>query len=52
VTRDDLWRALDQLYTPRLRRAHLVLWLGADGLPTPLERFLAVGEWMTANGAL
>ena len=52
VTKAELWRALDRLYTPRLRRANLVLWLGADGLPTPLERFLAVGEWMEKNGAL
>ena len=52
VTRAALWRALDRLYTPRLRRAHLVLWLGADGLPTPLDRFLAVGEWMEKNGRL
>lgn len=45
VTREQLHRALEELYTPRVRRAKLLLWLGADGLPTPLERFLAVREW-------
>jgi hypothetical protein len=43
---------LDRLYTPRIRRANLLLWLGADGLPTPLERFLWVGEWMDENADL
>ena len=51
VTREEIWRALDGLYTPRIRRAHMLLWLGADGLPTPLERFLAVQEWMEKNAA-
>lgn len=52
VTRDEMWRALDDLYTPRLRRAHLCLWFVADGLPTPLERFLWVAEWMERHGSL
>lgn len=52
VTRDEIWRELDRIYTPRIRRANLVLWLGADGLPTPLDRFLAVRDWMAANGQL
>jgi hypothetical protein len=51
LTREDLWRALDALFTPRLRRAAFLLWLPADGLPTPLDRFLAVREWMETNGA-
>lgn len=52
LTRDELRRALDEVYTPRVRRAHLMLWLGADGLPTPLDRFLWVREWMEENGKL
>ena len=36
---------LDRLYTPRLRRANVVLWAAADGLPIPLERFEAVAKW-------
>jgi hypothetical protein len=43
---DSIRRALDELYTPRVRRAPLLLWAAADGLPTPIERFLAVQEWM------
>ncbi|MBM4032493.1 MAG: hypothetical protein FJ291_12005 [Planctomycetes bacterium] len=46
VTRQEIWRALDRLFTPRLRRAPFLLWLGADGLPTPLDRFLAVRDWV------
>lgn len=42
--------ALDRLYTPRVRRASHLLWAAADGLPTPVERFLAVRDWMAANG--
>ena len=45
VTARQLHRTLEELYTPRVRRAKLLLWLGADGLPTPLERFLYVRDW-------
>ena len=48
---DELSKCLDSLYTPRLRRARLVLWLAVDGLRTPLERFQCVARWMSANGA-
>jgi hypothetical protein len=50
ATRGEIHAELDRLYTPRLRRAHLCLWLGADGLPTELDRFLAVKDWMDRNG--
>ncbi len=50
LTRRELWRALDRLFTPRLRGAPFLLWLGADGLPTPLDRFLAVGDWVASCG--
>jgi hypothetical protein len=46
----ELSKCLDNLYTPRLRRARLVLWLAVDGLTTPLERFQCVAQWMAANG--
>ena len=49
AAKKDIWRLLDELYTPRLRRANLVLWVQADGIPTPLWKFLAVREWMEQN---
>ena len=51
VTEEDIRRKLDEIYSaPRIRRANLLLWLPADGLPVPLERFLAVREWMEQHG--
>lgn len=50
VTAAQMRAALEVLYTPRLRRAPLLLWLGADGLPTPLERFLWVRDWFAEHG--
>jgi hypothetical protein len=47
---DEIGPALDALYTPRLRRAHFVLGVMADGIAIPLERFQAVGKWMERNG--
>ncbi len=52
LAHDEIWRALDEMYTPRIRHAHLCLWFVADGLPTPLERFLWVTEWMEKHGKL
>jgi hypothetical protein len=52
VTRKEIWTALDQIYTPRLRRASFVLGLGADGLPSSLGRFLMVRDWMEKYGRL
>ena len=49
VAAGELCAFLDRLYTPRIRRANLVLCLPVDGLPTPLERFLTVGQWMTGT---
>ena len=47
---DRIGRALDAVYTPRLRRAAFLLWPGADGLPTPLDRFLAIRDWVERKG--
>jgi len=47
---EEIGAALDLLYTPRLRRAHFCLALGADGIAVPLERFLAVKQWMEHHG--
>ncbi len=37
--------ALDRLITPRLAASPFILTLFADGIPVPLERFLAVKDW-------
>lgn len=47
---EQIGPALDQLYTPRLRRAHFVLCPAADGIAVPQERFEAVALWMKRNG--
>ena len=44
--------ALDELYTPRLRRANYSGGCGADGTRVPLERFQAFADWMSRNGDL
>ena len=41
--------ALDELYTPRLRRANFILCPAADGIRVPLERFQAVADWMNRS---
>jgi hypothetical protein len=50
TTADDIHRELDRLYTPRIRKANMVLSLPADGLPTDVWRFLAVRDWMEKYG--
>ena len=52
VSRDEIWRALAQTLTPRIRASNLLLWLAADGLATPVERFLWVREWMDLHGSV
>ena len=47
---EEIASALNALYTPRLRRANFILWPAADGISVPLERFLAVADWMKRNG--
>ena len=42
---DQIGPALDRLYTPRLRRANVVLCAFADGIRVPLERFQALAAW-------
>jgi hypothetical protein len=48
-TRAELFAFLEQIYTLRLREGNFSLAIVADGLPTPLERFLLVREWMDKN---
>jgi uroporphyrinogen-III decarboxylase len=49
---EQIGAALDELYTPRLRRSNFILWPAADGIRVPLERFQAVADWMEQNGAM
>ncbi len=49
---EEIALALDELYTPRLRRSNFILWPAADGIRVPLERFQAVADWMNRNGVL
>ena len=52
VSATEIRAGLERTFTPRIRRASLLLWLVADGLPTPLERFLVVRDWMAEHGRL
>ena len=45
INKEILWKELDKTYTPRIRAANLLLWMGADGQHMPYERFVWVKEW-------
>jgi hypothetical protein len=45
VSREKLWMELDNVFTPETRKANFLLWVQADGITTPLEKFITVGEW-------
>lgn len=47
--RCNIWDGLDRLYTDRVRRANLLLWVAVDGIPTPMDRLLAVRDWFAAQ---
>jgi hypothetical protein len=49
ASKREIWNTLEGLFTPRIRRAHFLLWLGADGQPMPLDRFLAVRDWFNGQ---
>ena len=46
---DEMGTALDRLLTTRLRESRLVICLGADGIAVPVERFLAVRDWIDSH---
>jgi hypothetical protein len=50
LTKQELWNYLDIIYTPRLRESNFVLVAAADGIPTEIERFYYIQEWMEKNG--
>lgn len=45
ISKEEMWHELDKLYTPAIRNANLLLWMQADGVYTPYERFLWTKEW-------
>jgi len=47
---EEIGPALDRQVTPRLRESRFVLMPAADGTATPLERFLAVRDWVERKG--
>ena len=49
-SREKLEAALAKILTPRVRASRFLLWIPADGLETPVERFLMVRDWMEKNG--
>jgi hypothetical protein len=50
VSKVDIFRLLEQTLTPRIRSANIVLVVAADGLPTPIDNFRYVQEWMERYG--
>lgn len=49
-SRTRLEQYLSKIMTPRIRNANFLLSVPADGLETPVERFLIVKEWMEKFG--
>jgi len=49
ATKTDIFSLLDKTFTPRVRAGNYILVVAADGLPTPVEKFAAVAEWMQRN---
>lgn len=52
ATPDTIKSGLDAMYSPRVRKANILMGVTADGLATELWRFIAVKEWMEKNGLL
>ena len=51
VTRGEIFGYLSRLFTDRLRRANFILLVVADGLPTPVENYFYIKEWMDRYAA-
>jgi len=50
LTAGEIKQALTRLITPRIRSAHFLLWLVADGLETKLDNFFIMREWIEKQG--
>lgn len=49
ATPEEIRALLDRTVTPRLRESNYIMWATADGIPTPIEKFLVIQEWMEKN---
>ena len=47
---DGIKKAIDILMTDRIKSSHFLLWVPADGLPTKIDKFLIVRDWIEKNG--
>lgn len=47
----EMGPALDRLISPRLRESRFVLAPMADGIPTPVERFLGIRDWVLSRAS-
>ncbi|MCL1854842.1 MAG: hypothetical protein FWF86_03835 [Clostridia bacterium] len=47
---DRLIAHMEEFITDRLKKANIVFGIAADGLTTPLDRFITVGEWFATRG--
>ena len=50
VARQEIWELLDRTITPRIKKSNFILWAVADGLPTPVEKFHMIKEWIDRYG--
>ncbi|MHB1455488.1 MAG: uroporphyrinogen decarboxylase family protein [Armatimonadota bacterium] len=49
VSKYDIVKMLENIYTPRMRNANFLLWVATDGLPTGLEKFSIINEWFKSQ---
>ncbi len=50
VTTEEIHQLLKRTLTPKVRESNFILWFPADGIPTPIDKFYVVREWMDKNG--
>lgn len=49
ASKHDIVMKLDEIYTPRMRKANFLLWVATDGLPTSQEKFSIINEWFESQ---
>ncbi|MDW7656111.1 MAG: uroporphyrinogen decarboxylase family protein [Bacillota bacterium] len=50
ITREEIYGLLDKFYTQQVRSSRVILIIASDGIPTSVEKFMYVREWMDKNG--